>query len=129
MAELQNDYPIAAIYLSKIPKAAWAWHARAVPQYGYDTSNILESVNNVLRPLRKLQPLRMMDGIWTWLMGLIYERHLRPQRGVIVNSILTLFKERKIKAQRYKVFPSRNGIYQIQMPSSGNKYTVKLKKE
>jgi hypothetical protein len=69
-----------------------------------------------------------MDGIWTWLMGLIYERHMRLQKGVIVNAILTLFEECKIKAQRYKVFPSRNGIYQIQIPHSGIKYTVKLKK-
>ena len=82
-------------------------------QYGHDTFNISESVNNVLRPLRKLQPLRMMDGIWTWVMGLIHEHSKRPQKSLLANKPLELFEEQRIKAQQYKVIPSGNGIYQV----------------
>jgi hypothetical protein len=113
LAVLKAENPPAAAYLSNIPTASWAWHARKTCQYGHDTSNISESVNNILRPLRKKQPLRMMDGIWTWVMSLIYERRNRPQKGLLANTPLQLFEERKTRAQRYKVYVSGNGVYQV----------------
>jgi len=53
----------------------------------------------------------MMDGIWTWVMSLIYERYNRSQKGLLANTPLQLFEERKNKAQRYKVYALGNGLY------------------
>jgi hypothetical protein len=111
LAALGAENQAAAEYLSNIPTASWAWHAHKTCQYGHDTSNISESVNNILRPLRKKQPLRMMDGIWTWVMSLFYERSNRPQKGLLANTPLQLFEERKTRAQHYKAYASGNGVY------------------
>jgi hypothetical protein len=117
--------PTAATYLATIPAKRWARHAFPYPRYGHDTSNISESLNSVFRPIRCMPPIRMIDGIWTYVMETIHERRHRPQRGQLANTPLEHFEERMKQASRYRVYTSGGGIYQVQV-LHGAKYIVDL---
>ena len=99
--ELQALSPTAVEYLSTIDVKRWARYAFPYPRYGHDTSNISESLNSVLRPIRLLPPIHMIDAIWTYIMETRHERRHRPQRGVLANTPLSHFEERVKASARY----------------------------
>ena len=72
----------------------------------------------------------MMDAIYTLLMQTIHERHYWNQRSIVLADIpLSKFNDRLANSQRYRVFASGDGIYQVQIPNSGRKHIVNLKEE
>jgi hypothetical protein len=94
-----------------------------------DTNNIIESINSAWADIRRLPPLQMMDAIYTLLMKTVHDRYRRPQRTTTITDIpLTKFNDRLKSSKRYRVFESGNGIYQVQIPDSGRKFTVNLGK-
>ena len=60
-------------------------------------------------------------------MKTIYNRYNRPQQSTELADVpLSKFKDRLKASHRYYIFESRNGIYQVQVPDSGSKFTVNL---
>jgi hypothetical protein len=110
-----------------IPYKTWATYAFPQPRYGHLTSNIVESLNSAWGRIRFLQPLKMMDAIWSTTMETIYNRYHRVQQNTVLADVpLAKFKERQKTSRRYQVFKSKVGVYQVQIPDSGLKYTVEL---
>jgi hypothetical protein len=96
---------------------------------GHNTSNIVESLNSAWNPIQALHPLKIIDAIWSTVMKTIYNRYNRPQQSIELADIpLAKFRDRLRFSRRYTVFESGNGIYQVQVPDSGSKFTVDLSK-
>jgi cytochrome c553 len=119
----------AATYINTIPHKFWTRYCFPEPRAGVDTNNIIESINSAWADIRRLPPLQMMDAIYTLLMKTVHDRYRRPQRTTtIADAPLTKFNDRLKSSKRYQVFESGNGIYQVQIPNSGRKVIVNLKK-
>jgi hypothetical protein len=69
-----------------------------------------------------------MNAIWSYIMKTVHDRGIRPQKGFPIADIpWAKFQERLKDSQRFRVFESGNGIYQVQIPDTGNKFTVNLR--
>jgi hypothetical protein len=69
----------------------------------------------------------MMDAIWSITIETFYNRRHRVQKSAVLADVpFTKFKEREQTSRRYQVFKSKVGVYQVQIPDSGQKYTVIL---
>lgn len=87
----------------------------------------MESLNSAWGRIRFLQPLKMMDAIWSVTMESFYNRYHRVQQSTVLADVpFAKFKERQQTSRRYQVFKSKVGVYQVQIPDSGRKYTVEL---
>jgi hypothetical protein len=118
----------AALYIDAIQHETWATYAFPWPRFGHLTNNISESVNKAWYDIRFLQPLRMIDTIWSTVMKTIYSRyHAKQKNSVLCDIPLSKFQERQKQSRRYKVFESKEGVYQVQKPDSGLKFVVNLK--
>ena len=69
----------------------------------------------------------MVDTIWSTVMQTIHDRYNLLQLNILCNVPYAKFQERKSYSYRYKVFESKKGVYQVEIPDSGIKYTVVLK--
>ena len=68
-----------------------------------------------------------MDAIWSTVMETIYNRYHRAQQSTVLADVpFAKFKECQQTSRRYRVFKSRVGVYQVQIPNSGRKYIVEL---
>jgi hypothetical protein len=102
-------------------------HAFPTPRCGIDTNNIIESINSVWGKIRQLPPLQMIDAIYTYLMELVHNWSQEKQHSKHFADVpLAWFNDRLQRSQRYQVFGSGNGIYQVQIPDSGRKHIVNL---
>ena len=102
-------------------------YACKLPRFGIDTSNIIESLNGTWSEIRNLQPLKLIDEIYTAVMKTFYDRFHRPMKDPkLLDAILKLFQERQQWSRRYKVFQSGNGIFQVEVPDTGSKHVVDL---
>src|ERR1700739_3842846 len=54
MDKIQKEKQLAYEYINSIPHATWARYAFPVPQFGYITLNITESINSSWNPYRNL---------------------------------------------------------------------------
>jgi hypothetical protein len=71
----------------------------------------------------------MIDNIWSTVIKTIYDRYNRPQQSTELADVpLSKFRDRLKASHGYCVFESGNGIYQVQVPDSGSKFTVNLPK-
>jgi hypothetical protein len=69
-------------------------YANDLPRYGIDTSNIIESLNRTWSEIQNLQPLKLVDEIYTTVMKTFYDRFHRPMKDPILpDSVLKLFQE------------------------------------
>ncbi len=95
--------------------------------FGFDTSNINESLNSAWGQLRFLQPLQMMDGIYSVIMKTVYNRYHRLQRSAeLVDIQLSRFNDRLANSRQYHVVTSGNRLFQVQKPDTGVKRVVDL---
>lgn len=94
MQQLAEQNAAAADYLSKIDKTLWVTAFFGGRLYGHKTSNIVESMNHVLRPQRELPILEMLNDIWHLTMNTRYERYLATssQVGIDLHSDFALQK-------------------------------------
>jgi hypothetical protein len=70
----------------------------------------------------------MIDAIYTLLMKTIHDRNKEIQESTkLANVPLAKFKERLCSSRRFRVFESRDGIYSVQIPDTGVKYTTNLR--
>jgi len=77
--------------------------------------------------IRQLLPLQMINAIYTYLIKLVYKRSQEKQRSTHFADVpLARFNDRLKLSQRYQVFRSQNGIYQVQIPDFGRKHVVNL---
>jgi hypothetical protein len=121
MEELKPQSIPAFDYLYGIQKRTWARAYTTYPRYGHDTSNIVESLNFSWSDIRCLPPLQMMDTIYSEAMKTVYNRSTTKQRSETISDVpIAKF------SRRYRVFPSSNGIGQIEDPETGQKWTVNL---
>lgn len=127
MEELKAQSIPAFDYLCGIQKRTWARAYTTYPRYGHDTSNIVESLNSSWSDIRCLPPLQMMDTIYSEAMKTVYYRSTTKQRLETISDIpIAKFQARLKISRRYRVFPSSNGIGQVEDPESGRKWTVNL---
>jgi len=84
MEEIQVQSGPAFEYLMEIKKALWTTAYRTYPQYGHDTSNIIESVNSSWDEIRQLPPLLAMDAIYSKCMKMVYDRLHKPQKSPLL---------------------------------------------
>lgn len=127
MEELKAQSLPAFDYLSKIPKMTWTRAYTIYPRYSHDTSNIVESINSSWSNIRCLPPLQIMDAIYSEAMKTIYNRSTTKQKSDSISDIpIAKFQARMKTARRYRVFPSSNGIGQVEDPESGQKWIVNL---
>jgi hypothetical protein len=66
--ELYNIKPEAAAYLAAAEPKTWATAFFDGSRYGHDTSNVVESLNMVLRLDRELPITELCDSIWHLVM-------------------------------------------------------------
>jgi hypothetical protein len=122
---LQEQSQAAYNYLLKIDVRTWTRAGAKAARYGYDTSNVIESLNSAWSDIRCLPPLRMMDAIYSYCMKMVYDRSVAPQASpMIANVPMARFEDRLKTARRYQVYPSGNGMYQVENPDSGRKFIV-----
>jgi len=130
MEEIQVQSKPAFEYLTAIKKSLWTTAYRTYPQYGHNTSNIIESVNSSWDDIRQLPPLQAMDAIYSKCMKMVYDRLHKPQKSPLLADIpMAKFQARLKTSRRYHVSPLSDGIYQVQIPDSGKKYIVNLAKK
>src|ERR1700710_1917511 len=127
MEELRAQSQPAFDYLSNIKKSTWTRAYSTYPQYGHDTSNIIESLNSAWSDIRDLPPLHMMDAIYSQAMKTVYDRSTICQKlDTIADIPMAKFQGRLKTSRRYQVFPSGGGIAQVKDPESGRKWVVNL---
>jgi hypothetical protein len=68
---LQKDAPQVEEDLQSIGYENFAFTCFPLPRFGYDTSNIAESVNSAWREIRELPPLSLLDGIYQWTLDVL----------------------------------------------------------
>jgi hypothetical protein len=74
-----------------------------------------------------LQPLKLIDSIYTAVMKVFHDRYYRPMKDpVLPDAILKAFQERQQWSRRYKVYQAGNSIYQVEVPDTGIKHVVNL---
>lgn len=88
--------PKAIEYLNKQDINQWARHAFPLSRFGHTTFNIVESLNSVLREIRGLPPLLMVEKIWHYIMTTRYTRKSYKYHGFLPNATMT-FCERLLK--------------------------------
>ena len=69
LSTLHNLGPTAADYLINIAKALWVTASFPGSCYGHKTSNIIESMNKVLKQERELPILELLKEIWLYTMN------------------------------------------------------------
>jgi hypothetical protein len=127
MELIQNENESAYSYLLAISKRLWTRAYQPYPKYGHNTSNIIESLNGALSDIRCQPPIRMMDSIYSYCMSLVFGRARKPQISHHLADVPWLkYLERLEKSRRLNVFPSGNGIYQVEIPETGFRYIVNL---
>ena len=75
----KNDAVIA--YVNSISYKSWTQYAFLYSRFGYNISNIIESLNSVQNLLRSFSPLKIVNAIWSITIKTIYDRHYRPQQS------------------------------------------------
>jgi hypothetical protein len=58
-------------YLKVRNKRLWTRPFAPYPKWGHDTSNIIESLNGSWSEIRHLQPLQLMDAIYSTSMRMV----------------------------------------------------------
>ena len=126
LEEILVENRAAALYIKDIPHNLWAWYvllififsytnfnryAFSIARFSYNTSNIVESLNNKWGQIRFLPPLHLVDAIYTDTMKLVYDRAKEARQSVssiLANLPYKKFKERQVISKRYKVYESGN---------------------
>lgn len=127
MKLLQVENKDAYSYLQAIDRKLWSRAYQPYPKYGQNTSNIIESLNGAFSDIRCQPPIRMMDSIYLYCMKLIYDRAEKPQISLHLADVpWAKYSARLKNSRRYNVFPSGNGIFQVEIPDTGMKYIVNL---
>ena len=127
MKLLQVENKDAHSYLQAIDRKLWSRAYQPYPKYGQNTSNIIESLNGAFSDIRCQPPIRMMDSIYLYCMKLIYDRAEKPQISLHLADVpWAKYSARLKNSRRYNVFPSGNGIFQVEIPDTGMKYIVNL---
>jgi hypothetical protein len=125
LIRLENES--AYSYLLTIEKKLWTRAYEPYPKYGHNTSNIVESLNGLLSDIRCQPLIRMIDSIYSYCMSLVFDRARKPQISLhLVDIPWSKCLRRLENSRRFNVFPSGNGVYQVEMPDSGIKYAVNL---
>ena len=72
----------------------------------------------------------MMDAIYSETMKTVYDRSNQGQKFDSITDVpIAKFQARMKTTRRYRVFPSGNGIAQVEDPESGRKWTVDIVKK
>ena len=74
----------ASEYIDSIPHKYQAQYAFLYPQYSQDMSNIIELLNRIQLEICNLQPLKLVDTIYTIVMKTFYNRFHRPHQSQIL---------------------------------------------
>ena len=65
--------------MDKIPTNTWARYTTTIPRFGYDTSNIIKSLNSSWSEIRHLPPFRILDTIYLKTIETVYNRSIKKQ--------------------------------------------------
>jgi hypothetical protein len=130
LTELRTIKPEAAFYLEAASPETWATAFFPGQRYGHDTSNVAESLNQVLRFDRELPILELLDSIWHRVMEKRADRLAAALKAIEEGRDTTPFVEGKIVegrkwAQSNHVQPSSPTVGRVVQPN-GTIYLVDL---
>jgi hypothetical protein len=108
LAQLEAAKPPAAEWLRRLEEEKWAFAYFPLPRFGHDTSNVVESVNKVLKEDRELPIIALLDALWHRVMDQAAERHADATALLTRGKQFTPFcaklvNERRKLAQSYTV--------------------------
>lgn len=115
LKELRERKAEAACWLEGQDPTKWAEWCFPGRRYGHDTSNITESLNQVLRFDRELPITELLDAIWHRVMAKRSRRLLAAQRALANGASITPWVEAQVEAQR--LYAQANTV-QISSPTS-----------
>jgi hypothetical protein len=117
----------AGDYVDRILYKYWTQYAFLYPQYSQDTSNIIELLNGTWSDIRNLQPLKLINAIYTTVIKTFYNRfHCLYQSQDLPNAQLQAFNKQLQHLQQYQIYQLGNSIYQVEHPDTGVKYIINL---
>ena len=129
LADIKRINEDCETYLRGIPARQWAFHAFPTPRYGYDTSNIVESVNSHCREGRDLPAFRLLVWIWSWLMDTFYKRlHQWNKHPRLTDSTITYLDSQKNIRMAYNIQSSAVGIGSV-TAYTGRQRIISLQKQ
>ena len=114
--KLREKKAEAALYLESQELEKWVECLFRGRRYGHDTSNIAESLNQVLRFDRELPVVEMLDNLWHRVMEKRAQRLLTASKALAEGSLTTPWVEGKVEEAR--TWALRN-IVQVSSPSKG----------
>jgi hypothetical protein len=100
MEELKAQSIPAFDYLYSIPKRTWARAYTTYLRYGYNTSNIVESLNASWSDIYCLPPLQIMNTIYLEAMKTVYNRSTTKQRLQSISDIPIAKFQARMKTSR-----------------------------
>ena len=130
LVELREVKPEAAAYLEAADPESWAEALFRGRRYGHDTSNVAESLNQVLRFDRELPIMELLDSIWHRVMEKRADRLAAALLAAEEGRLTTPFVEGKLMegrkwAQSNSVQPSSPTVGRVVQPN-GTIYLVDL---
>ena len=124
MRELSID---AFNYFSNIDNKLWTKAYSQYPQFGHNTSNIVESLNSAWNKYRQMPPLQLLDGIYLLTSEMWFRRRTEGSKSESLADVpMAKFKDRFKASRRYRVYPSNEAVAQVEDPESGRKWMVNL---
>lgn len=119
--------PSAAEYVLSIPHEHWATYAMQNRRFGHCTSNLAEIANSVLRQIRELPLLEMLDFLYRHQMEKFYKRKSDAVAWVspLAPVAMAKFNNELTNARMMTVFPSSPNAGVV-IDASGRQYVVEL---
>lgn len=114
LADVRALNPEAAKYIEEIDPDFDHWATIFAPfeypRYGHTTSGVGESLNSRFLEERRLPILHMMEGIWTYQMGVFYKRgELEQNDQFLTRFAATHVADRRDVGRRMICHPQRRG--------------------
>ena len=116
LEKIRAKKPEAALYLEQAEPETWAEAWFRGRRFGHDTSNIAESLNQVLRIDRELPIVELLDAIWHRVMEKRGQRLLAATSAISEGRSTTPFVDARIEEGREL---ARSNRVQISSPTTG----------
>jgi len=121
--KLREKKPEAARYLEEAEPETWATALFVGQRYGHDTSNVAESLNQVIKLDRELAIIKLLDALWHRVMAKRAERLATALKALGEGRLMTPFVEGKLTkgrlwARQNTVQPSSPSQARVQQPDN-----------
>ena len=127
--ELEGVSPQAVNYLRQIDFALWATPRFPGKQYGHNTSNIVEILNNWIVEEQKPSVVDLLYALWSKVMGLRF-RHLQEAEKYLDGAAITNYSAKKpevsMNFSNHRLIRYADPLHASVLSMSGKWYVVDL---